>query len=213
MIRPIPRRWAGFLHPKKGKPYHRVNSRRGVRRAYRRWMRQHSKEWRRRHPQEGPAIDLDLHVTLDGVPICTHWPRPMRKDQFRGPNGDRRHQWRRVWTLPWSEVRQWRAPGGYRIWRYTQLMREAARLGVRVEIEAKPSPQLAHPAVWRRLARVRDETGLDCQVKVLSTNPHAKQILRQAKRHGFITIILPRGPIPRDWAPYIDRRRGPVRWK
>lgn len=201
-MKPVPLSYRGFYHVPKGTSYHVGNSLRGVRKAGRR-------------KGSRKAIDLDLHCTKDRALICTHWPRPMRKDGFRAPAPRaRKHQWRRVWTLKWAEVKTWRAaPGGYRISLMPRLLREAAKLGVRVEIEAKTSPQLAQPWPWKRLANVVEECGVDAQVKVLSTNPHAGPILRHAKAAGFTTIILPRGKVPKAWAPFIDLHRGPVRWK
>lgn len=191
----VPAKWAGFLHLT---PYRKSNSIQGLETAARRGK---------------DAIDLDWRVGIDGALHNTHWERPMMKDGFYDPLAQvpRRTP---VEQMTRDQVRRLRTRDGYAINGPRVMLTKAAELGLRVEFEAKDSPGFADPAVWSRLRRIVDETGVEVQVKTISNNGDALTRLKRAKAAMFTTILLPRGSrrIPRSWQPFVDYVRGRVIW-
>ncbi len=157
-------------------------------------------------------IDLNFQVTRDGVIVCTHWSQPLRHG-WRDPLGklDRNT---RVWQMTWAEVRRLRHRSGRRIYTGLGILRYAARHGVGVEFEVKPSPGFKVPSTWAMIRRVADETDLDIEVKAIHNLGDAGLYLKRAHEAGFTTIVLPRGTrrISTTWWPFLDYVRGPVRW-
>lgn len=192
-MRLVPRAWRRFLHPRHGEPYHEVNSRRGILRAF----------------ALGIGIDLDLNMTLDGVGVITHWLRPLLLDGFRAPKGSGIRRWARIDRLTWAQVQTLRTADGYRIRRVEDQLRFAAEVGVkRVELEPKRSRGLARPRLWRDIRRAAP-AGLLVVVKCISRNPRCHAILAAAKTAGFTTMVLARGRFtPAAWRDVADYVRG-----
>lgn len=154
-------------HPRKGQPYHQVNSIRGIRRAKRKGYTE---------------IDLDMQMTKDRVIVGTHWPRPMFKDGFRDPYREL-SRLRTVASMTWEEVRRLKAgrfPRTYRIQRIERLLQECARRGVGAVLEPKGDNRFDQDWPWVHIASVADDCGAD--VRVYSFQAEA---LAAAKRHGF----------------------------
>jgi glycerophosphoryl diester phosphodiesterase len=183
-----------FFHVAEGKPYHLEDSRRGVLTAIRNRFR-----W----------IDLDCQVTKDGIPIITHWGRPMERDGFRDPLG-KIDPHRSVEELTWEQVSRLRTRDGYRIWRADDLCNLAIKCGLRVELELKTDAITERHLQVLRAALTKPKR---VQVKTLSNLPkHPGMRLARAKRAGFKTIILARGPMPKAWQPSCDYVRGRAVW-
>lgn len=157
-----------IYHVRRGVPYHRGNSIRGIRRA-------------RRHGY--PAIDLDLCITRDGVIIGCHWPRPLLHDGFRDP---RRlvAKTANVADLRWVAVA--RLVAGrivrYRIQRIERLLQECARVGIIAVLEPKGDPRFDKRETWDRVADIADDLGATVQVRALPQNASA---LPAARAAGF----------------------------
>lgn len=157
-----------IFHVRKGQPYHVGNSIRGIRRAARRGF---------------TKIDIDLQITIDGVIVGCHWPRPLRMDGFRDPK-------RKVGKdavvakLPWSTVS--RLVAGriirYRIRRIEALLAECGRRGIIALLEPKGDSRFAHDEVWDHIAKTADLVGAHVQVRALPQNVDA---LPAARRAGF----------------------------
>lgn len=208
MTRSVPRSMRGFLHLT---PYYKGNSLRGVQAAA------------KRRPASRRAIDLDFRVTSDGVLANTHYPAPLNHG-FRDPEGKWKRNWK-VETRPWADVARLRAGGAdaYRINRAEAVLLEAARLGVRVEFEAKDSPAFQDPELWAHLAHTVRQVealagkSLNIAVKTIVKGAYdtaGLNRLRHAHEAGFTTLLLPRGSrtVPRAYEPYIDLVRGRFRW-
>lgn len=158
-------------------------------------------------------IDLNFQVTLDGVIVCTHWSNPLRHG-WRDPLGKLDRD-TRVWHMTWAEVQRLRhRRSGRRIYTGLGILRYAARHGVGVEFEVKPSPGFKVSSTWAAIRRVADETELDIVVKAIHNLGDAGVYLKRAHEAGFTTIVLPRGTrrISTSWWPFVDYVRGPVRW-
>lgn len=157
-----------IFHTRKGEKYHRGNSIRGIRRARRRGY---------------PAIDLDILITLDGVVIGCHWPRPLWRDGFRDPKrkvsktADVKHlRWAVVHRLVAGYVTR------YRIQRIETLLGECARLGIIAVLEPKGDPRFDRRATWDHIAAIAEDKGAEVMVRALPQNASA---LPAARAAGF----------------------------
>jgi glycerophosphoryl diester phosphodiesterase len=191
----IPRTQGKILHSAKGQPYHEVNSLPGLRLAV-----------------EGhyEGIDLDVNASSDGVIFATHWGKPMLRDGFHDPLGILPRD-TDMHEMTAEQVRRLRTADGYQIRRVSTLIRGARRLGLTVEVEAKPSPPLYRPGPWKRLAEELDgDTKRDLLVKVLmDLGPHPENRLKAAHEAGFRTCVIVQGHrIDPAWEAFIDTRRG-----
>lgn len=200
-----PAAWSDFYHVPEGTPYHVENSIAGVRLAAHR-------------AGQAKAIDLDWHVTRDGVVVNTHWSQPLLKDGFTDPEG-KIAQDARIEDLTWADVQRLRTRDGHAIQRAETMFRLCAELGVRMEFEAKGSAAFEDPALWQSLKVLADDTGLTArgliQVKTISTTDGAPARLAAAHEAGFTTIILPRGSRALSRQAYgavTDYVRGPFSW-
>lgn len=192
MIR-IPRTQGKLFHVD-GQPYHVENSWLGLRLA-------------KRGGYDG--IDLDVNASKDDVIFATHWGRPMMRDGFRDPLG-KLPRTTDVHDMTAAEVRRLRTADGFQIRRVSTLIKGARRLGLSVEVEAKPSPPLYEKRAWRNLA---DELNGDVEgvlVKVLlDLGPNPQNRLRAAHAAGFRTCAIVHGGhgVKREWAPFVDTYR------
>jgi glycerophosphoryl diester phosphodiesterase len=191
----IPRTQGQIYHVPKGTPYHVENSLHGVGLA-------------KAHGYVG--IDLDVNGDADDIIWATHWGRPMLRDGFRDPLR-RLSRFRQMHQMTSEEVARLRTRDGYQIRRVSQLIKEARRKGLVVEVEAKPSPPLYGKAAWRNLAA---ELGGDTQegllVKVLlDLGPNPQNRLKAAHAAGFRTCAIVHGGhgLRREWAPFVDTYR------
>lgn len=200
----LPRRMRRIFHVPKGIAYAVENSRLGIWFAILLGFR-----W----------IDMDLHVTKDGVIVCGHWAR-ISKDQFVIPD------WFRakygddplISDVLWCDLKQlktrrlgWR--GHSRRFGYItaeQAMRTIARRSKRLGLAA----ELKVAINADRLDAARRRAGLPkSRLIVMTLSDHSRRPwlwLRPFKHLGYVTVILARGPIPRSWEPYITYVRG--RW-
>lgn len=185
-----------ILHKNDGEPYRRWCSIRGLRRA---------------HKWGATAIDIDVNITRDGVVVATHWQRPMLKDGFSDPAG-KLGRFKRVATLTMGQVSRLRAYDGYRIWRTRRMMREAARLGITLCLEAKPDGRFAWPQVWQRVAADAAATGASVIVMSQPHQGHGFVFLEAASMAGLPTMLLSRGvPRAHHWR-VLDYVKGPREW-
>ena len=163
-----------ILHVKAPTPKHVENSLRGIRRA------------RRKHFD---AIDLDMQMTKDGVPVCTHWPRPMIRDGFRDPLR-KIPRTRMVSEMTWHQVARLvagRWPRRYRIVSVDRALYECARQGVTALLEPKGDHRFRDDAVWQHIASVADRVGAHVVVYALPENEAA---LDPARRAGFKAWVI-----------------------
>jgi glycerophosphoryl diester phosphodiesterase len=193
MIR-IPRTQGKIFHVAKGTPYHVENSLRGVALA-------------KRLGFEG--IDLDVNASSDDVVFATHWGRPMSRDGFRDPANElpRTTDMHRMTS---AEIGRLRTADGFRIRRVSTLIKGARRLGLSIEVEAKPSPPLYEKRAWHNLADELDGKVDGVLVKVLlDLGPNPQNRLKAAHAAGFRTCAIVHGGhgLKREWAPFVDTYR------
>lgn len=197
--RHVPSRWARFAH---FKPYYVNDSIAGLDKAVRLGYN---------------AIDLNFHVTKDGVIVCTHWAQPL-KHGFVDPLGKINPN-THIQDLTWREVSRLRAPGDHRIRTMSRMLKEAKKRGLRVEFEAKNSRAFTDPKTWARVHKVATRHNLSLQVKVESwvkVPGGAPAVLAAAKEGGIaFRIVLPRGTrvLKKDrYWPVANYQRGKAVW-
>ena len=192
----VPKKWSHFLHADN---YRFENSVQGLAHAAK-----HQK-----------AIDLDVNITKDGVPVNTHWGDVFKRGGFYDPL-HKLPKNARISDLTAKEVFRLRSKDGYRIHSMKFMLRRAAKLGVRVEYEAKGSKPFEYGKgglkTFVDTKKISDAAHTRIFVKTISTTPGAMERLKAAHRAGLTTVLLPRGPVPKSWRPYIDYVRGPVKW-
>ena len=193
MIR-IPRTQGKIFHVPHGTPYHVENSLRGIVLA-------------KRGGYEG--IDLDVNGSRDNIIFATHWGRPMLRDGFHDPLGQLPRT-TDVHDMTAEQVRRLRTRDGYQIRRVSTLIEGARRLGLSIEVEAKPSPPLYRPRAWHNLAEELNGDVSGVLVKVLldlGTNPQNR--LRAAHAAGFRTCAIVHGGhnVKDEWAEFVDTYR------
>jgi len=178
----VPDKWSHFLH---GTPYYKYDSVQGVKKAAKR-------------KGKSKAIDLDWHMTKDGVLVNTHWGQPL-KYGFHDPKHKIRKN-AKIEDLTWAQVKRLRAHG-YRISRAEEIFNLCAKKGVRMEFEAKASKDFEKPAAWQKVRKLADKYHMrqkgKIQVKTIarpSSHKAAARRLAQARKAGFVTFLL-----PRDW--------------
>lgn len=192
----LPKKWRSFFHADN---YRFGNSVAGLKHA----------------AKHQGAIDLDVNITKDGVPVNTHWADVLKRGGFYDPKGKIPKN-ARISQLTAKEVFRLRSKDGFRIHSMKYMLRKAAKLGVRVEYEAKGSKPfeygkggLKHFTDAKKLSAAAHG---EMFMKTISTTKGALGRLKAAHRAGLKTVILPRGPVPKSWRPYIDYVRGPVKW-
>ncbi|MFT3712596.1 MAG: LysM peptidoglycan-binding domain-containing protein [Archangium sp.] len=192
----VPKKWSHFLHADN---YRFENSVQGLKHAAK-----HEK-----------AIDLDVNITKDGVPVNTHWGDVFKRGGFYDPL-HKLPKNARISDLTAKEVFRLRSKDGYRIHSMKYMLRKAAKLGVRVEYEAKGSKPFEYGKgglkTFVETKKIADAAHTRMFVKTISTTKGAMERLKAAHRAGLTTVLLPRGPVPKSWRPYIDYVRGPVKW-
>lgn len=192
----LPKKWRSFFHADN---YRFGNSVAGLK-----YAAKHQK-----------AIDLDVNITKDGIPVNTHWSDVLKRGGFYDPL-HKIPKNARISQLTAKEVFRLRSKDGHRIHSMKYMLRKAASLGVRVEYEAKGSKPfeygkggLKHFTDAKKISAAAHGSMF---MKTISTTPGAMARLKAAHRAGLKTVILPRGPVPKSWRPYIDYVRGPVKW-
>lgn len=150
------------------------------------------------------AIDIDVHVSKDGILMAVHWPREWLLDgKPLGP----------VSTHTASELARAvpRGGGPWRIQPVATLMAEAKGRIV-LALEAKPDPMLERVETWAKVAA--DAKRFRCRVVVMTIQrqgktPHAWEIaairrLQAAKAAGLPVMVLSRGWLdPAKWG-FVD---------
>ena len=194
---PVPRRRVFHVHHR---AYHFEDSQRGILTAIRLLF-----GW----------IDLDCHVTGDGVLVITHWPRPMIHDGFVDPGPTENQPWPKVHPrttveeLTWEQVSRLRTRRRhYRISRADRLVPIATNRGLNVELEMK---SLAITSA--QLVALRTALGTDADRVQVKALPQFVEGLEAAHDADYLTLVLSHGhAIPKDAQEYINYHRGPVHW-
>lgn len=168
-------------------------------------------------------LDVDGQVSKDGVPMAAHWNK-VRKNGYvlpewfvklygHDPDIDQclaehlcKLQTKRVWYRGKWRVTYMRT--------LHQMCVKAVVVGMGIMYEEKGAAAFKTRATQKRVDNARSEAGLPKSrfiVGTLSSIPGAGERLEAA--HEFnTTMVLARGPIPPEWAPFTDYVRGRFVW-
>lgn len=133
------------------------------------------------------SIDIDLQITKDGVPVATHWSKPMSRDGFYDPEGKLSKK-TKVSQMTLAEVMRLRNRDGQsRIYPVSQLMGEFKKHGIAPDFEAKDDPRFKSDQVMGYLANLVRQTGVKANMKSIDRGPRSLEILKTAQKFGFWT--------------------------
>ena len=206
----LPRSRGRIFHIPHGTAYAIENSPAGIARAVKRMFR-----W----------IDMDCHVTKDGVPVLAHWDK-IRKDKFEVTQAfaDKYGRNPKVTEVLAEDLLTLRTtPLSWSVWgrrrrRVAYMTVEDAmqqivtfpRLGL--ALEAKGGDAFADADTWKGIEAMRLAAGLPKErfmVMTLKKIDGAHDRLSAAHDAGHDTVLMPeRRPVPRDWEPAITWIRG-----
>jgi hypothetical protein len=148
------------------------------------------------------AWDGDSCVDGDDVQRLTHWPAPLRHG-FRDPRGVIKRG-AKIGDLSSAAVRRLRARTGgndYEITRASVIARLADDRDVILCMEIKTWTRLS----LRRLAADVEKLGAPI---IVMGQPKVIDALRFAHSIGLPTLLLARGVVPPEWAPFLDAVKG-----
>ena len=167
------------------------------------------------------GIDMDAHVTKDGIIVVTHWPRLMLRDAYR-PAASRLGRLRRVQSMTLEQVHQLRSPWG-RPLTAVEALNQTHKRGLRLCLEVKEDRAFETATTYASLARRCERLGISpalvyvMTLSNLGSGDAPLRRLRAAKAAGFSTVLLAHSQVPSYWtlgASPIDYVRGPrARWK
>jgi hypothetical protein len=212
MTERLPRGRGRIFHIPHGTAYAIENSPAGIERAVKRMFR-----W----------IDMDCHVTKDGVPVLAHWDT-IRKDKFeitpafRAKYGDDPKVTEvlaedlltlQTTPLAWSVWGRQRRRVAY-LTVEDAMHRVAAFPRLGLALEAKGGKAFTDTDTWKGIEAMRLGAGLPKErfmVMTLKKIGGAQARLAAAHEAGHDTVLMPeRAPVPREWEPVITWIRG--RW-
>ncbi len=131
------------------------------------------------------SIDLDMLITKDGVPVATHWAKPMAKDGFYDPQGKLGKN-TKVSDMTLAQVMRLRNRDGQsRIYPMSTMIKELKKNGIAGDLEAKNDPRFATDRVMGYLAGLVRDSGIKANLKSINRGPLSGRILNTAQEHGF----------------------------
>lgn len=131
------------------------------------------------------SIDIDMLITKDGVPVATHYARPMEKDGFYDPQGKLAPN-TRVSEMTLAEVRRLRNKDGEsQIYSLSTMVELLKKHGIAGDLEAKNDPRFADDQMMGQIADLVRDTGIRANLKTIDYGPQAYQVLEAAQRQGF----------------------------
>ena len=131
------------------------------------------------------SIDIDMQITKDGVPVATHWSKPMKKDGFYDPLGKLSKN-KKVSDMTLAEVMRLRNKDGQsRIYPMSTIVKELKKHGIAGSLEAKDDKRFATDRVMGYLADLVRDSGIKANLQSIDRGPRAAKILKTAQDHGF----------------------------
>lgn len=139
------------------------------------------------------SIDIDMQITKDGVPVATHWSKPLEKDGFYDPQGKIK-EGTRVSEMTLAEVMRLRNKDGRsQIYPMATMIKELKKHGIAGDLEAKDDNRFASDEVMGQLADMVREAGIKANLKTINRGERSAKIVDAAQDHGFyVKIALPR---------------------
>jgi len=131
------------------------------------------------------SIDIDMQITKDGVPVATHWSKPMSKDGFYDPEHKLSPN-TKVSEMTLAEVMRLRNKDGQsRIFPVSTMLGELKKHGIAGDLEAKNDPRFATDEVMGHLADMVRQSGVKANLKSINYGPRSMQVLKEAQEQGF----------------------------
>lgn len=135
------------------------------------------------------SIDIDMQITKDGVPVATHWSRPLQKDGFYDPLGKIGKN-TKVSDMTLAEVTRLRNKDGQsRIYPVATMVQHLKKHGIAGDFEAKDDPRFASEKVMGYLADVVRQSGIKANLKSIYRGSRTDKILKEAQEQGFYVRI------------------------
>lgn len=135
------------------------------------------------------SIDIDMQITKDGVPVATHWSKPMAKDGFYDPLGKLGKN-TKVSQITLAEVMRLRNKDGQsRIYPVAEMVKHLKKHGIAGDFEAKDDNRFATNQVMGYLAGVVRDSGIKANLKSIYRGERSGKILKMAQKHGFYARV------------------------
>lgn len=139
------------------------------------------------------SIDIDMQITKDGVPVATHWSKPLAKDGFYDPEGKIK-EGTKVSEMTLAEVTRLRNKDGQsQIHPMSTMIKQLKKHGIAGDLEAKDDNRFASDEVMGQLADMVREAGVKANLKTINRGERSERIVDAAQDHGFyVKIALPK---------------------
>lgn len=139
------------------------------------------------------SIDIDMQITKDGVPVATHWSKPLEKDRFYDPEGKIK-EGTKVSEMTLAEVMRLRNKDGQsQIYPMSTMIKELKKHGIAGDLEAKDDNRFATDEIMGQLADMVREAGIKANLKTINRGERSEKIVDAAQDHGFyVKIALPK---------------------
>lgn len=131
------------------------------------------------------SIDIDMQITKDGVPVATHWSKPLKKDGFYDPLGKIGKK-TKVSEMTLAEVMRLRNKDGQsRIYPVSSMVNTLKKYGMAASFEAKDDRRFGTDEVMGYLADLVAKSGIKANLHSIDRGPRVVKILKAAQAHGF----------------------------
>lgn len=139
------------------------------------------------------SIDIDMLITKDGVPVATHWAKPLEKDGFYDPQGKIKKD-TKVSEMTLQEVMRLRNEDGQsQIYPMSTMIKELKKHGIAGDLEAKDDNRFATDEMMGQIADMVRESGIKANLKTINQGERSEKIVDVAQDHGFyVKIALPK---------------------
>lgn len=131
------------------------------------------------------SIDIDMQITKDGVPVATHWSKPMSKDGFYDPLHKLSPK-TKVSDMTLDEVMRLRNKDGQsRIYPLSTMLDILKQNGIAGDLEAKDDPRFATDEMMGKIAQMVRQSGIKANLKSIDRGERSTKILKKAQEFGF----------------------------
>ena len=131
------------------------------------------------------SIDLDVHVSKDGIPVATHWGRPMANDGFYDPEG-RLGKDTQVSDMTYAQLHRLKNKDGQsRIYSLKEMTRHLYRYKISLSLEVKAPRTL--PKYYKSIASQLNGYRIKAIVKADANQASMRDALSDARKVGFWT--------------------------
>lgn len=139
------------------------------------------------------SINIDTQITKDGMPVATHWSKPLEKDGFYDPKGKIK-KGTKVSQMTLQEVMRLRNEDGQsQTYPMSTMIKELKKHGIAGDLEAKDDNRFATDEMMGQIADMVRESGIKANLKTINLGERSEKIVDAAQDHGFyVKIALPK---------------------